>query len=169
MEVSTLTYNLGNLGFWMCSTGWFKQNCFRSQCWPNVGGGVPIYYNITWHPAPNRARLGAAFGGVNLLLWNCEKISIAGLMVLVGLVGLLHRMVLVGLVGWWVCLACLVWLTWCANLFGIFFGYFIAPKRIFKWKYCPKWISKWIGWSPSLCWAKVISNESMDSVDSKVI
>ena len=40
MEVSTLTYNLGNLGFWMCSTGWFKLNCFRSQCWPNVGGGA---------------------------------------------------------------------------------------------------------------------------------
>ena len=45
-----------------------------------------------------RVQLGAALGGVNLLLWNCEKISIAGLMVLVGLVGLLHRMVLVGLV-----------------------------------------------------------------------
>ena len=50
-----------------------------------------------------------------------------------------------------------------------YFGYFIAPKRIFKWKYCQKWISKRIGWAPSLCWAKVISNESMDSVDSKVI
>ena len=37
MEVSTLTYNLGNLGFWMCSTGWFKQNCFRSHCSPIVG------------------------------------------------------------------------------------------------------------------------------------
>ena len=36
MEVSTLTYNLGNLGFWMCSTGWFKQNCFRSHCSPIV-------------------------------------------------------------------------------------------------------------------------------------
>ena len=39
MEVSTLTYNLGNLGFWMCSTGWFKLNCFRSHCSPIVGGG----------------------------------------------------------------------------------------------------------------------------------
>ena len=39
VEVSTLTYNLCNFGFWMCSTGWFKQNCFRSQCWPNVAGG----------------------------------------------------------------------------------------------------------------------------------
>ena len=38
MEVSTLTYNLGNLGFWMCSTGWFKLNCFRSHCSPIVGG-----------------------------------------------------------------------------------------------------------------------------------
>ena len=36
MEVSTLTYNLGNLGFWMCSTGWFKQNCFRSHFSPIV-------------------------------------------------------------------------------------------------------------------------------------
>ena len=30
----------------MCSTGWFKQNCFRSQCWPNVGGNLP--YKHTW-------------------------------------------------------------------------------------------------------------------------
>ena len=44
MEVSTLTYNLGNLGFWMCSTGWFKQNCFRSQCWPNVGRGGKVIW-----------------------------------------------------------------------------------------------------------------------------
>ena len=36
-EVSTLTYNLSNLGFRMCSTGWFKQNCFRSHCSPIVG------------------------------------------------------------------------------------------------------------------------------------
>ena len=36
MEVSTLTYNFGNLGFWICSTGWFKQNCFRSHCSPIV-------------------------------------------------------------------------------------------------------------------------------------
>ena len=36
MEVSTLTYNLGNLGFWMCSTGWFKLNWFRSHCSPIV-------------------------------------------------------------------------------------------------------------------------------------
>ena len=28
----------------MCSTGWFKQNCFRSQCWPNVGW----LYQIGW-------------------------------------------------------------------------------------------------------------------------
>ena len=49
VKVSTLTYNLGNFGVWMCSTGWFKKNCFRSQCWPNVGGqsrdifrGVPV-------------------------------------------------------------------------------------------------------------------------------
>ena len=39
MEVSTLTYNFGNLGFWICSTGWFKQNCFRSHCSPIVGWG----------------------------------------------------------------------------------------------------------------------------------
>ena len=24
------------------------------------------------------------------------------------------------------------------QLVWYFFGYFIAPKRIFKWKYCPK-------------------------------
>ena len=42
MEVSTLTYNLGNLGFWMCSTGWFKQNCFRSHCSPIVGSLVGL-------------------------------------------------------------------------------------------------------------------------------
>ena len=36
VEVSTLTHNLGNLGFWMCSTGGFKQNCFRSHCSPIV-------------------------------------------------------------------------------------------------------------------------------------
>ena len=41
VEVSTLTYNLGNFGFWMCSTGWFKQNCFRSHCSPIVGGSTP--------------------------------------------------------------------------------------------------------------------------------
>ena len=28
----------------MCSTGWFKQNCFRSQCWPNV---YPVGPTIT--------------------------------------------------------------------------------------------------------------------------
>ena len=128
--------------------------------------GVPIYYNITWHPAPNCAQLGAALGGVNLLLWNCEKISIAGLMVLVGLVGMLHRRVLVGLMS---LLGLFDLVDLVCQLVWYFVGYFIAPKRIFKWKYCPKWISKWIGWSPSLCWAKVISNESMDSVDSKVI
>ena len=32
------------------------------------GGVLPIYYNFTWHPAPNRADLGAAFEGVNLVL-----------------------------------------------------------------------------------------------------
>ena len=30
------TYNLANLGFWMCSTGWLELNCFRSQCSPTV-------------------------------------------------------------------------------------------------------------------------------------
>ena len=40
MEVSTLTYNFGNLGFWICSTGWFKQNCFRSHCSPIVEGST---------------------------------------------------------------------------------------------------------------------------------
>ena len=35
VEVFTLTHNLG---FWMCSTGWFKLNCFRSQCSPTVRG-----------------------------------------------------------------------------------------------------------------------------------
>ena len=29
----------GHFGFWICSTGWFKQNCFRSHCSPIVGGG----------------------------------------------------------------------------------------------------------------------------------
>ena len=28
----------GHFGFWICSTGWFKQNCFRSHCSPIVGG-----------------------------------------------------------------------------------------------------------------------------------
>ena len=41
LKVSTLTYNLGNFGFWMCSTGWFKQNCFRRKCWPNVRRPFP--------------------------------------------------------------------------------------------------------------------------------
>ena len=26
----------GHFGFWICSTGWFKQNCFRSHCSPIV-------------------------------------------------------------------------------------------------------------------------------------
>ena len=32
----------GHFGFWICSTGWFKQNCFRSPCSPIVGGGYPL-------------------------------------------------------------------------------------------------------------------------------
>ena len=34
----------------MCSTGWFNLNCFRSQCWPNVGGPWK------WSPRPPGAQ-----------------------------------------------------------------------------------------------------------------
>ena len=55
MEDSTLTYNLGNLGFWMCSTGWIKQNCFRSHCSPIV-------------PPPCTENVKRVFGIVPLLV-----------------------------------------------------------------------------------------------------
>ena len=152
--------------FFNCS---YKRPSIYNIILERRGGGGPNILQYYMAPCSQPCAVGSSFGRSkftivklweNLHSWldgsggSCGSVASdgsgwsGGLMSLLGLFGLVD-------------LVCqLVW---------YFFGYFIAPKRIFKWKYCPKWISKWIGWSPSLCWAKVISNESMDSVDSKVI
>ena len=64
MEDSTLTYNLGNLGFWMCSTGWFKQNCFRSHCSPIVPSSPPLNTIKKLHSWCGRASLSNQMSGL---------------------------------------------------------------------------------------------------------
>ena len=47
-----------------CSTGWFEQNCFRSQCWPNVQGLVPGVKGGGGHRADRE--------------WEVEDLALAG-------------------------------------------------------------------------------------------
>ena len=59
----------------MCSKGWFKQNCFRSRCWPNVGGYPPIPLTFFWkRDFPLRGCWGALLGKPSNTMYLTEKI-----------------------------------------------------------------------------------------------